>query len=470
MKLILLSFLIGILPVSVVALGTTQPGAATSKNSLDTPTTSSNSPVRLIVIPRESTTGKIISGVIVTNLDNGDAAASNDNGNAVFLSQEYSTNLIRLAADSPGYISRVITRQIPEDDCTGNCDSLDWTINLYLDQEDWAISPVIGSSGNSHSINISTGIFPFGQGSEYKQTIDATVPDGAWSGDYRIGFSPMDNSTFNFVGFNIPAVDRFPIAGFSFRLLDPSTKNPVLGEPIQNPIHLRMDPAIAMDLTANSVPIEAWRFDPRTMVYSTSGVVSAGIVNGMIELLVNEPGTYQVFAGDPVYETVPQASRVKWELCGFNWREGCSLDGLDPNFDLPAFACATYTGGQAEEITTSENKTKEKIVHINISLSGEAKAKLPIIGGVQIEASAEGGIQWKNESTWTTETKLGTRIFTTPPMCGESCLTVKLGIASFCEYVESMGENGPFWSETGSTKEEEVWGGPCTADDLAPCE
>jgi hypothetical protein len=428
-------------------------------------------PLRVIVVTRTSVGGKPIPGVSVTNLATGEMVVSDLDGEAAFVEQTYPLGLLRLVIDHPDSISRFISRELPPEVCGSGCGDQDWTLDVSIDPIDWLISPPVGINGAQHFLTVPTGIVRQGEASQYLQDIEAIVPANAWAGTYRIGFTPMRNSSFNYSDYGVPEVKMYPVGGVTFQFLDPVSKLPVAGEPILEPVVLRMDPAFIMDLAQSPTSIQAWRVDHTGIDFTSNGVVSTELVNGKIELKVDQPGTYQVFAGEELQplEMPMSAGPIRWQECGFTWRRPCAIEGSD-GVDLPIFGCTTYTAGQAEELSTDEAQTKEKTTKLDLKLTAEAKAKLPFIGGVEFEVSVEHETQWVTKSTWSTKTVIGTRSYS-PPMWGTSCITVMEGTLTLCEVVGTHhtegGECSFTWTPTGNTQEVYIIGPTCIADELS---
>ena len=450
------------------ALSETEASAAPAAAGTGAP---QGQPMTVVAVVRDAADGHPITGIAVTNLATGETAVSDDTGSAVFSEQAYPLGLLRLAAEGPGYVSRLYARELPEDMCGQHCEDPVFTMTLAMDPIDWMISPPVGPEGGSHTVSVATGIVLQGETDEYMQSFALTVPQNAWQGEYRLGFTPIRYRSFDYYDYSIPASGMYPVAGFTFRFLDPDTKAPVAGEPIAEPLVIILDPAYVKDLDVRPATVAAWRVDVGGRDFTTRGVVSTELVQGAIRIVVDQPGTYQVFAGEvSLPDPLPAAAPVEWHLCEpFQW-EPCSINGPDGN-GLPLFACTTYTNGQAEPIQTTEAKTKQQTTHFDGSISVEVQAKLALVTGADFKAAVDGGTEWTTTSEWTKETAIGTRVYDDPPLCGEVCISVKAGVLHLCEVVGSRGEDGAMvWTPTGNTKEFIVTGPVCIADDLAPCE
>lgn len=424
------------------------------------------------VLVSNSATDAPVANASVTNASTGETVYSNAVGIAVFSTQEYPSHQVTLIGDHADFVSRFTESFLPDEACSSNCGPVYWSIELALDPNDFVISPPIGVAGFQYSQDLPTGIQLPGGGGQYLQSISADIPANAWSGSYRVGFTPIRYNSLHHLD-NSGVTTGAPIGGFSFRFLDPSTMQAVPGVSIAEPITLDLDPCYVMDLATVGRTLQAYRVDQAGIGYSSIGVVSTQLINGRIHVEVNEAGTYQVFASNPIAEVTPQGgSEYRWEFESFKWRTGCSITSTDPNRDLPIFGCTTYTDGLAEPFTIGSTEKKETRGHWSLEI--EAETVLKIFGsGVKVTGNAQGGADWTSTSTWTEGSSIGTRVFSDPKLCGEVCQTVKVGILVFKKMKKVQVCECPTfeWQDTGIRESHEIWGPPCTDDsDLEPCD
>ncbi len=429
-------------------------------------------PMTVIAVVRDATDGHPVQGITVTNLLTSDTVVTDQDGEAVFPKHAYpSEGMLRLALEGPGYVPRLFAQRLPRAVAGRDGEVAPWTTSVALDPADRVLTTTIGAEGADLSTTLHTGIVHAGE--EYLQSVQLTVPPGAWQGEYRLGLSPISNAGFDYVDFDVPAPRVFPVAGFSIRLLDPVTRAPIAGNPVAEPIAITLDPAYVKDFADRPAPVRTWRVDLAARAFSSEGVVATELVRGRLHVVVDRPGIYQVFAGDVSLPDVRASQEPEsWESSRpFQWIPGSSLTGPDGNA-LPLVACTTYTYGQAEPIVPIGAPSRRWTYGIEGCLTAETEARLPLSTGAVFLVGIARRTAWATTSEWPKEITLGTRTYHDPPLCGEVCLTVRAGLLAFREVRSSRSATGAMVRlPTGRTNEVLVVGPVCIADDdLAPCE
>jgi len=415
--------------------------------------------------------GRLLPGALLTDLDTGAFVIADAKGQATLPPRVYGGHA-RLEIDAPNYLSRVIEILLPDIACT-NCEPTEWTQIAELDPVDWFISPVIDSTGFSHDYFVPTGIHPHGSMLAYQQEFHIDVPTGAWVHPYRLGFTPMRNDTFDRGLIGPLPPDRFPVAGFSFRFLDPDTKAPVHGENLQEPITVTMGPAFLQEGLDLPRSVLALRADFATGSWTNDGVASTSLQNGKIVVEVDQAGVYQVFLGDVQPPQDPRQAPVAWQLVSEQWLPCDKDEGLIPGFANAIFACTTYTDGQAERYTFQQEETKTVTRSVDVQMTADTQAEIPLLGGIDIEISGQGGSEWKSQSTVKSGFELGDRVYSDPRKCGEVCVVPKILEVVLEKVIGSRAEDGSIqWTpaDPPETRSYRFYGPPCVDDsELVDC-
>lgn len=261
-----------------------------------------------------------------------------------------------------------------------------------LTQANEYMTPILGPSGGSKTINLPTGILVYSGPSdpnpvEYAQSFSATLPAGALSGNYRAGLSfiPGAGQSENNVNLQQLGEETQVAAQFAMEWLDTSG-NPIISPVMAQPLRIEMGAStyILDQEFPGSWNVSLYKFDESNLTWIAMPTGASGMDStGKLWADIRDSGYYSFMAWD--------SALVISSLCTTEWVEEKWYGADEDESDV------TCSGGAEQHLNLKYGKTDS--TKVTGSASGSLSAKLKLMG-LKSEASVELGV--KREDHWGT--------------------------------------------------------------------
>lgn len=233
----------------------------------------------------DASTNQPVAGATITELTSGEIVVADSQGYASFYSTFPVESIVRFKVEGASYADGYFERKL------GHMSGLT-SFQLGLSAENEVLSPVIGSAGGSKTILLDTGQKHFdsssGTYSPYLQTLTIDVPQGALSSNYRLGLTPIPDSSDNNINLSVLPPNSVVVAEFRLNWLD-IYGNPVAAPALAYPLEISMNSSNIFyndKLLTGTWAVETYTFDSSLVTWDlNSGAASlqgAALLNGDI--------------------------------------------------------------------------------------------------------------------------------------------------------------------------------------------